>query len=95
MAIYKLSEAADADLERLYIFGIRSFGMALADKYYDGIVGRLQHIADMPRLYPAVDEIRKGYRRSVFGSHSIFYVQTDDGVNIVRILSREDTNRAL
>ena len=93
MATYRLSEAADSDLERLYYFGIKSFGLALADQYYDGIVDRFQRIADMPRLYPTVDEIRKGHRRSVFGSHSIYYVLIDDGVKIVRILSREDPKR--
>lgn len=95
MAIYKLSEAADADLERLYFFGIKSFGLGLADEYYDGIMVRFQHIADMPQLYPAVDEIRKGYRRSVFGSHSIYYLLIDGGVEIGRILSREDANRVV
>jgi len=94
MAIYRLSEAADSDLERLYNFGIENFGLVLADQYFDGIVDRFQRIADMPRLYPAVDDIRKGYRRSVFGSHSIYYVLIDDGVKIVRILSREDSKRA-
>ena len=95
MAIYRLSEAADSDLERLYNFGIENFGLVLADQYFDGIVDRFQRIADMPRLYPAVDDIRKGYRRSVLGSYSIYYVLIDDGVKIVRILGREDIKRAL
>lgn len=93
MAIYRLSEAADSDLERLYNFGINNFGLVLADQYFDGIMDRFQRNADMPRLYPAVDDIRKAYRRSVFGSHSIYYVLIDDGVKIVRILSREDIKR--
>lgn len=90
MAVYRLSEAADSDLERLYNFGIENFGLVLADQYFDGIVDRFQRIADMPRLYPAVNDIRKGYRRSVYGSHSIYYVLIDDRVKIIRILGRED-----
>ncbi len=33
---YHLSEAADADLERLYEWGIDRFGMNAADQYYGG-----------------------------------------------------------
>ena len=95
MARYELSPAAEADLRRLYTYGILNFGEKLADDYYDGLIARLAQIADMPKLYPAVDDIKQGYRRSVFGSHSIYYKLADDHVKIIRILSREDTKRAL
>ena len=94
MGHYELSEAAAADLKRLYSFGIMRFGETLADQYYDGLIIRFQQLANMPLLYPAVDEIRKGYRRSVYGSHSIYYKRADNCVQIIRILSREDASRA-
>lgn len=94
MANYKLSEAADSDLERLYIYGVQSFGLALANDYYDGIIMRFQRIADIPQLYPLVDNIRDGYRRSVYGVHSIYYIILEDGVKIIRILGREDPKTA-
>ncbi|MCH7944323.1 MAG: type II toxin-antitoxin system RelE/ParE family toxin [Proteobacteria bacterium] len=57
-------------------------------------MARLQAIADKPKLYPAADNIRKGYRRSVFGVHSIYYRIHGEGVEIVRILGREDPAKA-
>ena len=52
---YHLSEAADADLERLYEWGIDRFGMNAADQYYDGLLARFENIAERPQLWPAVD----------------------------------------
>ena len=46
---------------------------------FDGIVNRFQKIADQPELYPAIDHIRQGYRRSVYKSRSIYYrINPDD-----------------
>ncbi len=95
MGNYELSYAAKADLRRLYTYGILSFGEKLADEYFEGMIARFLQIADMPKLYPAVDDIKKGYRRCVFGSHSIYYKIADNHVKIIRILSREDPKRAL
>ena len=95
MENYELSAAAIADLKRLYSFGIMRFGEQLADQYYDGLIKRFQQIGDMPLLYPAIDEIRQGYRRSVYGSHSIYYKMAENCVQIIRILSREDVKNAL
>ena len=95
MGNYELSDPAKADLRRLFTYGILSFGEKLADEYYDGMISRFEQISDMPKLYPAVDDIKQEYRRSVFGSHSIYYKLADDHVKIIRILSREDPKRAL
>lgn len=51
-------------------------------------------MADNPELYPAVDDIRKGYRRSVYQSHSIFYRVEGENIIIVRILGQQDTKTA-
>ena len=69
--------------------------MQQADKYYDGIITRFQELADNPQLYPAVDHVRKGYRRSVFGVHSIYYTIFDGEILITRVLGREDPAKQL
>lgn len=38
---YHLTQAADADLERLYEWGIDRFGVQVADEYYEGLIARL------------------------------------------------------
>lgn len=90
MAAYRLSQAAKDDLARIYRRGIIEFGMQQADRYYDGLISRLERIAADPTLYPAMDHIRAAYRRSVYGAHSIYYQLSDDGLEIVRVLGRED-----
>ena len=77
---YYLTQAADADLERLYEWGIDRFGVNVADKYYDGLIARLAQIANTPQLWQEVDHIRAGYRRSVYVSHSIYFRVEVSGV---------------
>lgn len=89
MARYRLTHAADRDLERLFEFGIDRFGLDLALDYVDGMKAQFQAVADKPDLYQSVDHIRPGYRRCVYRAHSIYYMVGQDGVVIVRILGRE------
>ena len=95
MASYRLNREALEDLDRLYEHGVLTFGLRQADAYFDGIVNRFQKIADQPELYPAIDHIRQGYRRSVYRSHSIYYRIDPDEIVIVRILGQQDIDKAL
>lgn len=95
MANYKVTEAAKEDLRRIYNYGVSQFGEIQADNYFDSLFERFEQIAENPLLYPSVDYIRTGYRRSVCGVDSIFYRIVDDTVEIVSILSRQDINRIL
>lgn len=52
-------------------------------------------LAEQPHLYPAVDHIRPGYRRSVCGVHSIYYRVAEDGIEIVRILKHQNLGDTL
>ena len=63
--------------------------------YYDALQSRFDEIAGNPLLYPVVDHIRKGYRRSVCGSHSIYYRVDNHAVEIMRLINREDVHKAL
>ena len=71
MASYRLSAKADEDLSRLYEYGILHYRQDRADQYYNGLIERCEELAENPRLWPSVDHIRPGYRRSVYGRHSI------------------------
>ena len=90
MASYRLTERADEDLSRLYEYGILHYGPDQADRYYDGLIERFEELAENPRLWPAVDHIRPGYRRSVYGRHAIYYRIDPDAIVIVRILGQQD-----
>ena len=90
MANYRISENAKADLGRIYRRGVREYGEALADRYYDAFFDRFEQLATRPYLYQAVDDIREGYRRSVCGVDSIYYRVDGDTVEIMCILGQQD-----
>ncbi len=95
MGTYRLSKQADEDFEAIYRYGFLNFGLDQAEAYADGIEDRLEQIANKPLLYPAVDHVRPGYRRSIFASHAIYFRIQADGVLIVRILRNQDVDSAL
>lgn len=95
MPDYRLSERAKADLIGIAQYGDEHFGTAQSDRYRDQLKQRFALLAERPTLYPAVDHIRAGYRRSVCGVHSIYYRIHADGVEIMRILKHQDADRSL
>lgn len=90
MAYYKLSPKAEDDLYRIWLFGLMQFGEAQADHYYTELLKQFTHIAQSPLQYPSADKIRQGYRRSVHGSHSIYYRIQTDAIEIMRIIGHQD-----
>ena len=99
MASYRLTDAALADLERIYEYGILNFGLSQADKYYDGLVLQIrlhfQKIADSPLSHPSVELIRSTYRRATYFTNSIYYRIDSEGVEIIRVLGRQDPEKQL
>ena len=92
MANYRISEDAKADLRRIYRRGVREYGEAQADQYYDAFFDRFEEIAEQPYLYQAVDDIRDGYRRSVCGADSIYYRVDGDTVEVMAIVGQQDVD---
>ena len=92
MANYRISEDAKADLRRIYRRGVREYGEAQADQYYDAFFDRFEELAEQPYLYQAVDDIREGYRRSVCGADSIYYRIDGDTVKVMAILGQQEVD---
>ncbi len=91
MAKYLLviSQEADQDLDNLYVDGFRRWGEVQADKYYDGLLSHFDDLCENPYLYRAVDEIRVGYRRSVYGKHSVFYRIIGSNIEVMGLVKYE------
>ena len=92
MANYRIAEDAKADLRRIYRRGVREYGEAQADQYYDAFFDRFEELAEQPYLYQAVDDIREGYRRSVCGADSIYYRIDGDTVKVMAILGQQEVD---
>jgi toxin ParE1/3/4 len=92
VASYRISKAAKADLERIYRHGVREYGEAQADRYFDAFFERFDQLAARPYAYPAVNDIRLGYRRSMCGVDGVYYRVVDGIVEIMCILGRQDVD---
>ncbi len=95
MENYEFSKSADKDFEDIFEYGIDTFGLEQALAYQDGMKQRFVALAKQPKLYRAVEEIREGYRRSVYRKHSIYYRIEAHGIRIMRILKHQDPATAL
>ncbi|MBZ9650478.1 type II toxin-antitoxin system RelE/ParE family toxin [Psychroflexus montanilacus] len=95
MANYKLSRVAKDDLIRIHQFGVRKFGLTQADKYFDSFFEYFEIISKQPFSFESVDFIKKGYRRCVCGSDSIYYRINNDTVEIMTIIGKQDLSNIL
>lgn len=95
MTKYRLSNEAKNDMIRIHHYGVKKFGMAEADKYFESFFEYFDIIAQSPFSFEAVDFIREGYRRCVCGSDSIYYRVNGDFIEIMAIVGRQDLNEIL
>lgn len=86
----RITELADQDLDDLYAEGYKTWGVEQADDYYDGLMERFGRLCENPMLYQAIDDIRTGYRRSVYERHTIYYVIDGDAVEVRAVVKRQD-----
>ncbi len=93
---FRLTPAAQRDLSSIWDYTVESWGAGQAETYVLEIRGAIERIAELPDRGRTVDDIRGGYRRYAIGSHLIFFVESDEGVDVIRILhQRMDPTRHL
>jgi toxin ParE1/3/4 len=95
MAEFRISNTAKEDLIRIHHYGLKNFGNIQADKYLDSFFEYFEIIAQRPFSFESVDFIKKGYRRCVCGSDSIFFRVNEDFVDIMTIIGRQDLDNIL
>ena len=93
MASYRLSPNAAADLELIWLYGLEQWGVTQADEYIEALYQRFSELVKNPRQYPAVDEIYRGYRRSVCGSDCIYYRIDGADFEIMAVIGRQDLEK--
>lgn len=90
MAKYRLSNVAKEDLIRIHQYGVKQFGEAQADKYFESFFNYFDIIAQRPFSFESVDYIKTGYRRCVCGSDSIYFTVNNDITEIMAIVGSQD-----
>ena len=92
---YRLSNEAKDDLIRIHQYGIRKFGIEQADKYFDSFFEYFEIISHRPFSFESVDYLRKGYRRCVCGSDSIYFKINEDEIEIMAVVGMQDLRSIL
>ncbi|APZ46267.1 plasmid stabilization protein [Polaribacter reichenbachii] len=95
MANFRISNTAKEDLIRIHHFGVQKFGVKQADKYFNSFFEYFEIIAQRPFSFESVDFIKKGYRRCVCGSDSIFFKINENMVEIMTIIGKQDVDNIL
>jgi len=95
MAKYRLSNVAKQDLIRIHHYGVKTFGMAQADKYFETFFQYFDRISQSPFAFESVDYIKKDYRRCVCGVDSIYFKINNNSVEIMAIVGRQDLDKTL
>lgn len=96
MAEYRLTPAAVRDLETIWAYTFQRWGVEQANHYIDILTAAFAELAQSPKMAPACEQIRRGYRRRGVERHMIYFRITDYGVSIIRVLhERMDALRHL
>ena len=86
MAEYRLSPAAEHDLEDIWLYTCRQWGVQQANSYIDMLTAAFVEVASSLMVAPPCDHIRPAYRRYGVGRHMIYFRITPYGIAIIRIL---------
>lgn len=96
MAEYRLSPAAEHDLESIFEYTIRQWGIEQANRYTDLLTAAFEELSQSPSAAPTCEHIRSGYRRRSVERHVIYFRITDYGIAVIRILHEKmDVQRHL
>lgn len=86
MAEYRLSSRAEADLAEIADYTVETFGIEQARRYRDELESCFLTLAASPMIGRSADELGSNLRRYEHQSHIVFYLPSDLGVFVVRVL---------
>ncbi len=96
MGVYKLSIKSEFDIANMFEYGIETFGIIQAQKYFYGIHDVLQSLSENINLERDASEFLPSLKRFTYKSHTIFYLDTTIGILVIRVLSQSmDYNKNL
>lgn len=96
MAEFRLTPAAEHDLEAIWAYTFRKWERAQANHYTDILTQAFAESAQSPETAARCEHIRSGYRRRSVERHMIYFRIAPYGIAIVRILhQRMDALRHL
>ena len=89
MARYRILAEANSDIDKIYVDGIKRWGLSQARNYLLGLHERFEFLANNPNTGVNSDDLSPGLQRFRYGRHVIFFTKTDDQIMIIRVLGEE------
>ena len=86
MVNFQLTELAKQDLRSIGRYTQTTWGREQRNTYLAKIDAAFHRLAVEPQLGKSCDDLRAGYRKYPVGKHLIFYRQSPDRLEIIRIL---------
>ncbi len=87
--MYKLSNLAAEDFEKIVEYTLLNFGMQKADEYTDDLHRVLLTLSNSPSMGRDCSHLAEQLRRHDHQKHAIFYHLRADDIYIVRILHQQ------
>jgi toxin ParE1/3/4 len=82
---FRLSSQAQIDLDEIWLF-IAEDDPDAADRFHDQLLSKFFTLAGQPLMGRARDELRENMRGFPVGNYVIFYRDTSEYLEIVRVL---------
>ncbi len=82
---FRLTPRAGADIEAIANYTNETWGHTQLETYLMGLNSRFQWLADNPLAGRERNDVHPGYRSYPEGSHVIFYMVSDDHVDVIGI----------
>jgi toxin ParE1/3/4 len=86
MAEFRLSPAAQRDLDGVFDYTVAQWGLVQALRYTDLIEAACAELAEAPLQAQDCSHIRPGYRRRGVEQHVIYFQVTPYCISVVRLL---------
>ena len=83
--IYRLRPKAENDLENIYAYSYKTFGLTKAEHYIRDISTAFQQLAEDSDLGRDMSLIRKGIQVYPVNSHVVFFKPASFGIIIIRV----------
>ena len=88
MPKYQLSNAAEEDVEEIYIYSITEFGRKKAVSYVTSLEHCFELLADQPLMGKSIDSLRTGYFIHSHQQHNVCYTFQDGNLIVMRVLHK-------
>jgi toxin ParE1/3/4 len=82
---YRLRSLAQDDLESVWLYTYKEWGITQADTYLGSLIKRFEWLAENALLGKLRDDVKRGYYCYPEGMHLIFYVINNNQVEIIGI----------